>query len=116
MYKIFGREPALVLAFIAALVQLASAFWFDLSGDQQGYLNGAVAALVGLATAWSVARDRLAPAVLGAAQALLALAVAFGLSWSAEQQSVIMAFVATAVAMFVRTQVTAPVAPEAVSR
>jgi hypothetical protein len=37
--------------------------------------------------------------------------VGFGLHWSADHQAVVMAAAAALVAMFVRTQVTAPVQP-----
>lgn len=108
--KIFGREPALVLAFVAVLIQGVSVFLFNLSDGQQGVLNAFAVALVGLATAVKVKTDKLAPAILGFAQAALATGLAFGWHLAADQQTVIMSFVATAVAMFVRTQVEAPVA------
>lgn len=116
--KVFGREPALILALVAAAVQMVSGFAFELTTDQQGVLNAVAAAVVGLATAWAVARDGLAPAILGLVQSVLALGLAFGLSMSPENQVTIMAFAAAVVAMFVRTQVVskvtangAPVAP-----
>jgi hypothetical protein len=63
-------------------------------------------------------RDGQVPALLGVAQALLALAIGFGLNVGAEGQAVIMSFVGAVAAAFVRTQVvarapaeTAPVAP-----
>ena len=102
------REPALILGTIAALVQMLSAFATDWSPEQQGLINAAAAAVAGLITAVMVHTDRLAPAILGAVQAVLALGLGFGLDLPADQQSVIMAFVAAVVAMFVRTQVTAP--------
>lgn len=108
--KIFGREPALWLALIAAGVKLAAAFLVDLTGDQQAVLNAVAAAAVGLIVA-AVVRDGVSAAILGFAQALLALAIGFGLDVTAENQAVIMAFVAAAVGMFERTQVIAPAKP-----
>jgi hypothetical protein len=44
---------------------------------------------------------------LGLAQALIALAVGFGLDWTAEQVSLVMAAVAAIVAFITRSQMTA---------
>jgi hypothetical protein len=105
----FRREPALFLALFAALVQGVSAFFFELTVTQQGVLNAAAVAVAGIVTAAMVARDHLPPAILGALQAVLAVGLAFGLDLSPERQTVIMTLAAAVVAMFVRTQVTAPV-------
>lgn len=114
--RIFGREPAVILAFIATVIKLVAAFWIELTADQQAVLNAAAAAIVGLAIA-AMVRDGIVAAVLGLAQAALALGIGFGLTISAEDQAVIMAFVGTAVSMFVRTQVVAPQpAPVSVTR
>jgi hypothetical protein len=106
--RIFGREPALWLALISILVKAGAAFGLDVSVDQQALINAVAAALVGLAVA-AVAHDGLSAAIVGGAQAVIALAVGFGLDWSADQQAVVMSLVAAAVAMWTRTQVTAPV-------
>lgn len=107
-FKIFGREPAAILALVAVAVKLVAAFWVDLSADSQALLNAAAAAIVGVIVAFAT-RDGISAAVYGLAQAVLALAVGFGLDWTAEQQAVVLSFVSVAVAMFVRTQVTAKV-------
>jgi len=104
--KIFGREPAAIVAFAAVVIKLVAAFGVNLSTDQQAVLNAVVAAAVGLAVA-VMAHDALAAPVYGLAQAALALAVGFGLHWSADQQAVVLSFVQVAIAMFLRTQVTA---------
>ncbi|MBO0654223.1 hypothetical protein J1792_16020 [Streptomyces triculaminicus] len=111
---IFKREPALWLALIAITVKVVSAFAIEVTDEQQTWINAAAAALVGLILA-VVAHDGIGAAVLGAVQAVLALAVGFGLHWSAEQQAVVLAFATAIVGMFDRTQVTAPV-PAAASR
>lgn len=110
--KIFNREPAVLLAFVAVVVKLATAFGLHLTADQQSVINAVAAALVGLVVA-VMAHDALSAPILGLAQAALSLALGFGLNWSADQQSVVMSFVAIVVSMFVRTQVTAkvPAAP-----
>ncbi|MFE4857395.1 hypothetical protein [Streptomyces sp. NPDC056670] len=104
--KIFGREPAAILAFVAVAIKLAAAFGLDLTSDQQAVLNAVAAAAVGLIVA-VMAHDALAAPFYGFAQAGLALAVGFGLHWSADQQAVVLSFVQVAIAMFVRTQVIA---------
>ncbi|MFC5905568.1 hypothetical protein [Streptomyces zhihengii] len=111
---IFKREPALWLGLIAIVVKLLAAFGMDVSAEQQAVINAVAAALVGLILA-VMAGDAAAAAVLGFAQAALALAVGFGLDWSAEQQVVFLAAAAAAVAMFDRTQITAPVPATAVA-
>lgn len=108
-FKVFGREPALFLSAVAVVVQFVSQFVFHLSADAQGAVNILAAAVIGVLTAWSVAREKLAPAVLGFGQAALAALLAFGVDFSAEQQSTIMAVVALVVGWYTRTQVVAPV-------
>lgn len=104
--KILGREPALWLALAASTIQVVSTFVTELTPEQQGLLNAAVVALFGVLTAWSVDEEKLTPAIVGLAQALLSVAVSFGLQLGAEEQSVLMAAVTAVAAAFVRTQVT----------
>lgn len=99
------------LGLFAAGVQLVSAFILPLSDAQQGVLNALAVTIAGLITAVMVRSDQMAPAVLGVLQAVLAVGLAFGWHLAPEQQSVIMAFATSVVAMFVRTQVTAPARP-----
>lgn len=103
------REPALILALVASAVQMVSAFIWELTSTQQGTINALAVVVAGLITAIMVRSDQLAPAILGVIQAILALGLAFGLHLAPENQSVIMTFAAAVVAMFVRTQVVAPV-------
>ncbi|KOU20976.1 hypothetical protein ADK52_25685 [Streptomyces sp. WM6372] len=112
---IFKREPALWLGLVAIVVKLLAAFGLDVSSDQQAVINAVAAALVGLALA-VMAHDAIGAAVLGLAQAVLALAVGFGLDWSAEQQAVVLAAASAVVAMWDRTQITAPAPAAAVQR
>lgn len=103
-----GRDPALWLTLFATAVRLLAAFVIHLTDEQQAVLNAAATAIASLVVAVIVRRDGQVPALLGVAQALLALAIGFGLNVSAENQAVIMSFVGAVVAAFVRTQVTAP--------
>jgi len=106
-----SRDPALWLTLFATAVRLGAAFLFEISDAQQAWLNAAATAIAGLIVAVWVRRDGQVAALLGVAQALLALAIGFGLDVSAENQAVIMSFVGAVAAAFVRTQVVAPVDP-----
>lgn len=106
-----SRDPAIYVSLFATALRLACAFWIHLTDGQQAVLNAAVTAIAGLIVAFWVIRDGQVPAILGVAQALLALAIGFGLNVSAENQAVVMSLVGLVVAAFVRTQVTARVSP-----
>ena len=56
MPTIFGREPALILAAVGALIALAIAFGLDLTQAQQGAITAVVIAVLGLIT-----RSRVTP-------------------------------------------------------
>lgn len=101
-----NREPAALLAFVAVGIKLLAAFGVGLSSDQQAVLNAVAAAIVGLVVA-VLAHDALAAPLYGFTHAALALAVGFGLHWSADQQAIVLSFVQVAIAMFLRTQITA---------
>jgi hypothetical protein len=111
--RILGREPATVLALIAICVKLAAAFGWDASTDVQAWVNAVAAAAVGVLVA-VLAHDGIGAAVIGFAQAALALAVGLGLDWSSEKQAVVLTAVTIVVGMWDRTQVTAPVPAAAV--
>ena len=106
--RILGREPVLWLSLVAIAVKVISAFLVHVSTDQQAVINAVAAAVAGLLVAFST-HDGESGAILGLVQALLALGVGFGLRWTPDQQAMVMSLAATVVAMFVRTQVTAPV-------
>lgn len=114
MGKIFGREPVLWLSLVAIVVKVVSAFLVHVSTDQQAVINAAAAAVAGLLVALTT-HDGVSGAILGVVQAMLALGVGFGLKWTPDQQAMVMSLAATIVAMFVRTQVTAPVPASAVT-
>lgn len=109
MGKLFGREPALILAVVASSLMMISTFVYPLSSEQQGAVNAAAMALVGLITAWAVAEDGGLAMIIGLAKAVLALAISFGLHWTPEAQSVVMGFVTVIAQLFVRQNVVAPV-------
>lgn len=106
--KIFGREPALLLALAGSVISFIGAFVVHLSDGQQTTLNAVVVAVFGLVTAIGVDKDKLVPALTGLAQAVLNTAMAFGLDLTAEKQAIAMSLVSTLVAaLIVRPQVTA---------
>jgi asparagine N-glycosylation enzyme membrane subunit Stt3 len=113
--RIFGRDPALWLALFAVVIKCVAAFWIDLGIEQQSALNATAAAVVGVATA-IIVHDGISAAILGGVQAVLALAIGFGLRLDPDSQAIVMSLIATVVAMFERTQVTAPVGPNGALR
>lgn len=102
-----AREPALIVGFLTMAAQLVPPMVTALSPTWAGVVNAAVVSVAGAATAALVHSAKLAPAILGAAQALLALSLALGLHLGASAQAEVMAAVSVAVAAYVRTQVTA---------
>ena len=110
MNRVFGREPAFWLSFVAAAVALFSATVFELSVDQQGVLNAVTAAVFGVLTAWSVSAEKAVPAIVGLFKAAIAVALAFGLSLAPEVQSTALVFVEILLTgLLVRPNVSAPV-------
>lgn len=110
--KIFGREPALIMAFLSSAIAVFSAIIFHLNAEQQGGLNAAVMAVFGFITAAMLAKEKYVPALVGVLKALIAVAISFGLHLTPEVQGVILTFVATAAALWYRPQVVASVPPE----
>lgn len=110
-----GREPVKIGALIAAILGLVSGLGLDVSIDQQGLLNGAVVLIIGFINTWVVSEEKALPLISGVVQATLSVALSFGLLLSPQVQASIMTFVVALVAMWQRTQVTAPVPAEMVS-
>lgn len=107
--KIFGREPALWLGFIAAAVQSLTAFGIDVSPNVQTAVNAIAAAIVAIILAVVLKDGALGAALMQLAAAGMALVVGLGLDWNTERQGWVMALVAAGIALFTRTQVTPPV-------
>lgn len=109
--ELFGRNPILVTAFAATAIQVFSALLFPLTNEQQSLLNGAVALVLGFIAAAAVSLEKAVPALIGAIQAVAAVAVGFGFELSPNTVSAITALIAAGAALWVRTQVVAPVGP-----
>lgn len=107
-----SRDPAFYVMLVATVIRLLAAFGTPITDTQQTILNAAVAAVGGVVVAFWVRRDGQIAALTGLASALLAVAVGFGADINAEGQAAIMSFVGVAAAAFIRTQVTATVAPD----
>ena len=110
--KIFGREPALIMAFLSSAIAVFSAFILPLSDEQQGVLNAIVVALFGFITAALLDKEKFVPALVGLTKAVIAVAISFGLHWTPEQQGLALSLVVAAAALWYRPQVVASVPPE----
>lgn len=107
---IFGREPATILALVAALLKVAVAFGVDVSETQMTLINAFAAAAVGVVLLIVLKSGSWYAALLEFAQAGMALTVGFGLDWGVEKQATVMAAVGLAlVVLGIRPQVEAPV-------
>jgi hypothetical protein len=115
MKLLFGREPVAWAAFIAIVIQVISAYFFPLTDTQQGLLNGAVVLVLGFVTAAMVSMEKAVPALIGAIQAVVAVAIGFGAHISPDKVTVATALIAGAAALWTRTQVVAPVAASRVT-
>ncbi|MGW3400303.1 hypothetical protein [Streptomyces zhihengii] len=107
--KIFGREPVIILAFVAVALKLSSAYGLEVSAEQQGAIMAVLSLVVAVINAVVLKTGAVAAALVNLAQGALALFMSFGLEMSAEQQVLWMAGVESAVALFIRRDVTAPV-------
>ncbi|MFD9047696.1 hypothetical protein [Streptomyces zaomyceticus] len=107
--RILGREPVYILAFVAVALKLSAAYGFDVSGAQQGAIMAVLSLATAFATAIVLKTGAAAAAIVNLAQGVLALFLAFGLHMSAEQQALWMLIVESAVALAIRREVTAPV-------
>lgn len=105
---VLGREPAVYLGLITALLSvLIATHILTWTTEQSAVVIAFVAAAAGVWQAWAVRDTRLSVAVT-LAKAGIALAVGFGLSVSADTLGVVMTFVTLALSYFLRTQ-TSPV-------
>lgn len=122
--RIFGREPVYILAFVAVALKLGSAYGLDVSDEMQGAIMAFLSLVVALVEAVVLKTGAVGAAVINLAQGALALFLAFGLDMSAEQQALWILIAESAVALWLREKVTAPVtilpveqrAPAAVSK
>jgi hypothetical protein len=107
--RILGREPVLLLGFVAVALKLASAYGLDVTAEQQAVIMAVLSGLVAVVEAIVLRTGAAAAAIINLAQGVLALFLGFGLEMTAEQQALWMLAVEGAVALFLRREVTAPV-------
>lgn len=107
--KVLGREPVYILAFVATALKLSAAYGLDVSEAQQGAIMAFLSLVVAVVEAVVLRTGAVGAAVVNLAQGGLALFLAFGLDMSAEQQALWMLIVESAVALWLREKVTAPV-------
>ncbi|MEV6737863.1 hypothetical protein AB0N14_13410 [Streptomyces sp. NPDC051104] len=109
--RIFGREPALIIAVMSAGLSLLVTFNFGLSAEQAGAIVAVISAVFAAATA-VVTRPIAPSAFTGLVAAVAALLAAYGLSLSAEKIGALNAVVLTVLALVTRGQVS-PASPAA---
>jgi hypothetical protein len=106
--KLFGKEPALVAAFLQACLALVLGLGVvpGLTNETAGLITAAGAAVFGAYAAFAV-KENLLPAIVAAFQALAAVAVGFGLdALTPELTSTLTAVLAAGLGLFLRTQAT----------
>jgi len=102
--KIFGREPALIVSSISAVLSLIVTFNIGLSGEQAGATVAVISAVFGAIAA--AATRPIAPAAFTAVVAAgAALLAAYGLNVSAETVGATNAVVLAVLALLTRGQV-----------
>lgn len=113
MPKILGRYPAVIVGVVSAVLQILVGFGVGLTDQQTASINAAVAAVLGVITAFFLAQDQLLPVLVGFGQAVVTLGLAFGYDWPQDKITMVMAGIAALVALLgVHPQVTAVVAPD----
>jgi hypothetical protein len=107
--KVAGREPAVFVAVVEAVLALLVTFQLDgLSSDQATLILAVVVAIGGAVTAYAT-RDTFLAALVGVGKAAIVLGVGYGLPLTDEQVGLTVAVLSTLVGVFgVRPQ-TSPV-------
>ncbi|MFD8199964.1 hypothetical protein [Streptomyces sp. NPDC059701] len=103
--RIFGREPALLIATASAGLSLLVTFGFGLSAEQAGAIVAVISAVFAVATA-IVTRPIAPSAFTGLVAAVAALLAAYGLELSTEKIGALNAVVLAGLALLTRGQVT----------
>ena len=107
--KVFGREPAVFIAVIEALLALLVTFQLDgLTAEQPTHILAAAVGLGGLPTAWTV-RDKLFAALGGLSRAALVLGGSYGLNLTQEQIGLAVAVISSVAGIIVLRPQTSPV-------
>lgn len=108
--KIFGREPVAILAFVAIALKLGAAYGWNVSDGLQTAIMVFLSCVVALAEAIVLKTGAAFAAIVNLAHAAIALLLGLGLNMTAEHQALWILIVEGLVALFLRREVTAPVA------
>ena len=104
--KLFGKEPALVGAFLQAVLALVLGLGIvpGLNTETAALISAAGAAVFGAYAAYSI-KQNLLPAIVAGFQALVAVGVGFGLDFlTPELTGTLTAVLVGALGLFLRTQ------------
>jgi hypothetical protein len=107
--RFLGREPAFWLNGFALLVAWLSTWFLHLTPGVQSVVNAVAVALMGVIIAFMTGDGQVA-AIVGFVQALISLGLGFGLKIDVDHQTTLLSLITFIATMFIRTQVTAPVA------
>lgn len=103
--KIFGREPALILAVVSAALSLLVTFQFGMNAEQAGAIVAVISAVFAAAAA-AVTRPIAPSAFTGVVAAGAALLAAYGLEVGPETVGAVNAVVLAVLGLLTRGQVT----------
>lgn len=109
--RLLGRDPAAVVE-TGVQILLGLLLTLALPDDISNAWSAAVVAVGGLVTSAWVARDRLLPSLTGAIKGVFALVVTLGLDLNPSVETGLIMAASAAVTFWLRTQVTAPIAPD----
>lgn len=106
-FKILGQEPAAVLGVVRAVLTMLVTFGFSsyLTTETSGVILAAASAALGLVEAY-VTRTTLYSAALGFGQAVVILAVTFGLNLDDVKQAALLSTLAVVLGFFLRDRTT----------
>lgn len=104
-FRLFLREPALLLDLAETLLVALVAFGLPVSGDQQSYIVAALVAGVGLIKAFTT-RPFAVAALTDFGRALLVVLASFGVGLSADQIAVLVTLLGTVTTVVIRAQIT----------
>lgn len=104
-FRLFLREPALLLDLGETLLVALIAFGLPIHGDQQSYLVAALVAAVGLLKAFTT-RPFAVAALTDFGRAVLVVLASFGVGLSADQIAVLITLLGTVTTVIIRAQIT----------
>lgn len=114
MGKVFGREPAMWLAFLGAVWQVVSAFGLHFNAQTQSIVTAIIAGVLGLIVAVRV-HDGIVSAVNGLIVAAVSAVSYYAMHWDAQGQAKLVGAVMVVFTFFVVRQNVTPTTPASVS-